>query len=102
LSYDATDARRATVALTGPHRTILFGIDFHRAKLHQREGTAVLADSLLFVKDWPSRFEPDQNRRHDDDRQRENCGDQCHQPMHRVAQQLRDFCLTTATSEDEP
>src|SRR6185369_17513150 len=52
LANDATNARRARVALAGPNRSILFGVNSHRAKLCQYKRAAVLPYSFLFVKDW--------------------------------------------------
>src|SRR5215218_1723591 len=71
LAYDATDACSASVAFTRPNRTSLFGVNSHRAKLHQGEWATVLSYPVLLVKDWTARFQPDQNSGDDHDRQRE-------------------------------
>src|SRR5215208_8246075 len=55
LSYDATDPRGASVALTGPNRPFLFGVNSHRAKLRERKRATVLSYAFLLVKDRASR-----------------------------------------------
>src|SRR5215204_1073021 len=61
LTNDATDARRARIALARPHRTTLLGVNSHRAKLHQHKSSPVLSDSFLLVKDRATRLQLDQH-----------------------------------------
>src|SRR5690348_1456122 len=69
LANDATDTRRARIALARPNRSILFGVNSHRAKLHQYKRAAVLAHSLLLVKDRPARLKLDQHSRDQNERE---------------------------------
>src|SRR5687768_12459510 len=89
FAQDATDARRAIVAFTGPHRTVRFRVYSHRTKLEQGKRPAVLADSLLLVKDWTTRVELDENRSQNRDRQRQQRANQRRQTMHERARKRR-------------
>src|SRR6185436_14388385 len=102
LANDATYTRRAIVFLAGPNRTILFGINSHRAKLGQHKSATVLADSFLLVKNRTLRLELDQHSRDQNDRQRENCANQCHQPVDHGARDFRDLRLASTSGEDQP
>src|SRR6185369_7677033 len=102
LANDASDARRARVTLAGPNWSILFGVDSHRAKLCQHKRAAVLSYSVLFIEDWTTRFEFDQDSRQQNDWQRKNCANQRDQPVHRGARELRELRLSSATTEDQP
>src|ERR1051325_1509804 len=102
FANDAADAGRARVAFAGPNRTILFGVNSHRAKLSQYKRATVFSDSFLFVKDRTTRFELDQHRRDQHDRQRQNCAHQGHQPVHYGAREPRELRLPAATREDQP
>src|SRR5438552_18496747 len=70
LADKAAHARSAIVFRLRPDRAVLFGVDAHRTKLHQREHATVAAHALLFVKNWAARIELNQNRRDDRNRQR--------------------------------
>src|ERR1700752_951442 len=100
LANDAADARRTSVAFTGPNRSRCFSVNPHRAKLGQYKRAPVPADSFLLVKDRTFRLELDQNGRHQNDWQRENCANQCHQPVDHGARKLRDLRLPSTTRED--
>src|SRR5215212_5953011 len=102
LTYDPTDACSASVALTRPNRTRFFGVNSHRAKLHQGEWPTVLPYPVLLVKDRTARFQLDQNSGDDNDGQRENQADQRHQPVHRAPKKFCNFCLPASTRENEP
>src|ERR1700752_716062 len=102
LASDAAEAGGAMVAFSRPEWSFLFRVNSHRAKLRQGERAAVFAAAFLLVKDRTTRFEFDQNRGDDDDRQREDRADQSGQPVHGGARESGESLLPSRAGKDQP
>src|SRR5689334_2660469 len=102
FANDAAHARRAIVAFLRPNRSFFLGVNAHRAKLRQDKRATVFTDAFLLVENWTTRFEFDENRRQDDDRQREQRADQSSETMHYRARERSKSSLPSGSGKDQP
>src|ERR671918_1350299 len=97
LADDAADASSACVAFTCPNRSVLFGVSSHRTKFCKHKRATVLSDSVLLVKNRSARFQLDEQRSHEHNRQRKNCANESHEPVNNRAREFSSFRLASTT-----
>ena len=92
-AQELADARAARIVLDRPHRTARrFGVDAHRAELHDHERAAVEPHALLAVEDGAAVLDPDGERdQRQDGQQHDQRGErdrQIHRPLHHAVPTL--------------
>src|ERR1043165_2995879 len=94
FANNTTYACHAVVIGLRPNGSVFLGICAHRAKLHELERPAVLADAVLLVKNRTARIKLDQNRGDNRNRHRKKRTGQRDHAMHGRADDFIDSCTT--------